>query len=175
MVSDSKCTDPVGMYLTPTSKLFRLKSGGILGTAGDDDAREVMQLLDQCKDQDDLPSKQQLADTKTEFSGLLYLPNKKLYQVDIYNHPEHPQVWAASVSELRAKFAGVGSGSPYAIGAMHHGATAQQAVKIACKLDAFCALPLQVMKPDVPKKKEPLVPRKRKKPESSSSSEEGSS
>lgn len=40
---------------------------------------------------------------------------------------------------------GVGSGSPYAIGALHAGATPQEAVEIACKLDVNTSGPIQVV------------------------------
>lgn len=39
---------------------------------------------------------------------------------------------------------GVGSGSDIALGALHAGADAKEAVEIACKISAFSSLPLQV-------------------------------
>ncbi len=43
-------------------------------------------------------------------------------------------------------FYAVGSGSLLAMGAMEHGASASQAVAIACKRDPYCRLPLMAMK-----------------------------
>ena len=40
-------------------------------------------------------------------------------------------------------FYGVGSGAPYALGALHHGASALEAVEIAAKASAFTAGPFQ--------------------------------
>lgn len=40
---------------------------------------------------------------------------------------------------------GVGSGSPYAIGALHAGATPKEAVEVACKLDVNTSGPIQIV------------------------------
>lgn len=43
-------------------------------------------------------------------------------------------------------FAAVGSGRKAALAAMHMGATAARACEIACKIDAYCALPVRTIK-----------------------------
>ncbi len=43
------------------------------------------------------------------------------------------------------KFYAVGSGAPYAMGAMERGASAIQAVRVACKWNAFCGGPVKWM------------------------------
>lgn len=45
-----------------------------------------------------------------------------------------------------AKFAAIGSGGPFAIAAMYAGASAVDAVKIACKIDTGSGLPVKTLK-----------------------------
>jgi 20S proteasome alpha/beta subunit len=40
MASDSRSTDDDGMHMTNCRKIFRLKNGALLGTAGDSDDRD---------------------------------------------------------------------------------------------------------------------------------------
>ena len=67
--------------------------------------------------------------------NVLILAGKKLYEADGVGRP----------IEVESKFYAIGSGAMAALGAMHHGATALQAAKIACKLDHNCGLPIQTM------------------------------
>jgi hypothetical protein len=68
------------------------------------------------------------------------------------------------------KFYAIGSGAKAALGAMHMGASAEQAVRIACKIDPYSALPLVVWTLSNPSKRvspkpsldsAPRIPRKR--------------
>ena len=141
LASDSQCTDNCGMYLTRTPKLFRLKGGALIGTAGDDDCREVMELFDNVKDENDFPSRGQMAATHTNFGGLLVLPNKAVYTIDIGYQELGERLggqWDGSITRIYGKYAIMGSGGSYAMGAMVSGASAVDAVKAACKLDSFC-------------------------------------
>lgn len=45
-----------------------------------------------------------------------------------------------------AKFFAIGSGAPYALGALYAGATAAEAVKIAAKIDTNTGLPVKTLK-----------------------------
>ncbi len=144
MAADSQCTDEWGMKLTDTDKIFRLHGGGLLGTAGDDDARELMELLDSSVTEATLPTREQLGDTHTEFLGLLWLPDDTLWYVSIsIRSDEYDAGWDGSVSRLKRPFAAVGSGQQFAYGAMAHGATAKEAIKVAAGFDIYTALPVQ--------------------------------
>ena len=48
-------------------------------------------------------------------------------------------------TKAKADFYAVGSGSQYALGAMEAGATAEEACRIACKLDPWTEEPIEVM------------------------------
>jgi hypothetical protein len=149
MAADSLCTTADGFKLTSTPKIFKLKGGGILGTAGDDDIREVMALLDNCKDEYDLPSRRDLGATQTDFNGLLYLPNKRLYYIiAVPPDKEAGTGWDGSVTEITAPYWAVGHGGDIALGAMAAGADAIDAIKAACHHSRFCELPVQVMNID---------------------------
>lgn len=51
----------------------------------------------------------------------------------------------ATIPRKDAFFA-IGCGAPYAIGAMAAGLSASRAVRIACRFDPYCALPVQTMR-----------------------------
>ena len=70
-----------------------------------------------------------------DFTALILTP-QGLFEADAYCRPE----------QVLDEFYAIGSGAAAAMGAMHHGATAQEAVEISCKIDIYSALPVQVMK-----------------------------
>jgi len=144
MAADSRCTDEFYMVLTDCQKIYRLSSGALLGTAGDDDARALLDALDSVHHETALPSRHELAELEIEFTGLLALPDDTLWQIEVeWVEREHEGHWSGSVSQIRFDFAAVGSGAHFAMGAMGHGATAEEAVEVATKFDIFSALPLQ--------------------------------
>jgi ATP-dependent protease HslVU (ClpYQ) peptidase subunit len=61
---------------------------------------------------------------------------------------------------VKDRFYAVGSGAKAALGAMHMGASAEQAAKIACKIDPYCALPVLAMSLGERPKKTASKPRK---------------
>jgi hypothetical protein len=136
-------------------KIKRLHSGALLGQAGDNDCRAMEQLLDKIKDPRKLPTKNELAATKDEFYGLLALPgNGGVWVVttgpvdeagwpvaDSHDNREEHGVWLAT---SMGGYAAVGSGSDYALAAMDAGASAKQAVEIACRRNIHCRPPVHV-------------------------------
>lgn len=135
-------------------KIKRLTSGALLGQAGDNDARAMEILLDKIKDPRKLPSKVELAATKDSFMGLLALPKGGVWVIasgpvdetgwpvaDTFDEREDLGVWPATTI---GGFAACGSGSDYALAAMHAGASAKLAVEIACKLNLSCRGPVHV-------------------------------
>ncbi len=59
-----------------------------------------------------------------------------LYEFDAY----------CTADKIIEPFYAIGSGAKAALGAMHAGATAEQAVEIACKVDPYTSGPVQVVK-----------------------------
>lgn len=52
-------------------------------------------------------------------------------------------------NHMRAEFVSEGSGSQVALGAMAHGASAEEAVRIACQFDGNSSLPLTILTHEV--------------------------
>jgi 20S proteasome alpha/beta subunit len=144
MAADSRCSDEYSMHLTTTRKIYRLKNGALLGTAGDDDARLIVELLSKSTPRK-LPSRQQLAETKTEFLGILVFPKGQVYVIDVRFQERFSDGsdWTGSVSQIEDDVVSVGHGQQYAYGALDLGHTPQEAVRVTCKRDTTCALPVQ--------------------------------
>lgn len=142
LAADSRCSQN-DIHVTNCRKIFKLKNGALLGTAGDDDDRDVRSVLAKCSPRK-MPSRQQLADTKTDFTGLLIFPKGHVFIISVeYTERENSGEWTACVSPVSDRMAAVGHGSDFAYGVMEHGGTAQEAVRAACKRDLTCALPVQ--------------------------------
>lgn len=131
-------------------KIKRLRSGALLGSAGDNDSRALETLLDTIKDPRKLPTRVQLAETKVEFMGLLALQSGGVWiistgKIDEQGFPVDDEedfgVWPATTM---GGYAAVGSGGDYALAAMdaHATVTAERAVEIACRRNVNCRLPV---------------------------------
>ena len=143
LAADSRCSDENSMHVTNCKKVFRLKNKALLGTAGDDDDRLVRELLGKATPRK-LPTRQQLADTKTQFMGVLVFPKGQVFLINIqmieYGNSGE---WTGAVSPIADDIVAVGHGSQFAYGAMEAGADPIRAVRAACKRDLTCALPVQ--------------------------------
>lgn len=146
MACDS-CWDYGGTQVVSAIKLHRLSSGALLGSAGDNDNRGIVSLLDKIKDPRKLPTRAQLAETKEEFIGLLAFPKGGVWVIsscatdengwvgrDEYDSGANDEagVWPAGTM---GGYAAVGSGGDYALAAMdaHTSVSAARACEIACR------------------------------------------
>ncbi len=152
--SGTMCSDSCWTYgdthIASLIKIKRLSSGALLGQAGDNDCRAIESLLDKIKDPRKLPSKVELSSCKDGFLGLLALPSNGGVWV-IATGPVTEAGWPTDDGEhgiwlatSMGGYAAVGSGSDIALGAMDAGATAKQAVEIACRRNINCRLPVHV-------------------------------
>jgi|SRR5579875_1141208 len=143
LAADSRCSDTYGMHLTSCQKVFRLKNGALLGTAGDSDDRDMRDLLAKSTPRK-LPTRGQLAELKMVFTGLLVFPRGQVFVVESY-HREFDSMgeWAGGIDPIRDPIVAVGCGAQYAYGAMEVGADPIKAVRAACRRDTACALPVQ--------------------------------
>jgi ATP-dependent protease HslVU (ClpYQ), peptidase subunit len=144
MAADSRCTDECGSFFTKTRKIDRLASGALLGKAGDTDAREVVALLSRATYRK-LPSRRELAETRTEFNGILAFPNGRVFYVGIEKAGDGDASWTGEVIEVEERMCAVGSGYQFALGAMAGGKTAKQAVEIACRYDSYSQAPVRIV------------------------------
>lgn len=163
LASDSRCSDEHSMHLTNCRKIFRLKNGALLGSAGDDDDRAVRELLAKASP-GKMPSRQQLADTKTNFEGIMVFPKGQVFVITIgVTEYANSDEWFGSITQITDEFVAVGHGQQYAYGVMEHGGSAIEAVRCACKRDLTCALPLQWESIDGRSKSQPAEPEKTKR------------
>jgi 20S proteasome alpha/beta subunit len=143
LAADSRCSDGHGMHLTNCKKVFRLKNKAILGTAGDSDDRAVRDLLGRATPRK-MPTREQLAALKCNFDGILVFPKGQVFVVSIdYEEHESDGEWCGSVDPISDNIVCVGHGAQFAYGALEAGADPLKAVRIACRRDTTCALPVQ--------------------------------
>lgn len=159
LAADSMETDSAGYFIRNCKKLYRLKSGGMLGEAGMSDNRAIVALFDNVKDEGDLPTRAELEATKSEGSYIVVLPDKSVYHIEIDEVDNYAR-FVAQVMPSKVGPCAVGHGADYAIAAMALGKDAVGAVKLACKYSAYCRGPINTMRlEDKPKEK---INRKRK-------------
>jgi hypothetical protein len=133
MAADSRIGDGES-HITRCQKIFLLPSGALIGEAGDADARPMRELLGDVKTARAMPPRQRIADMKCDFVGLLLLKNGELWRIESGRAKKHDD-WEGQLYEIKDKFAAIGSGSPYALGAMMAGANALKACTIAGHFD----------------------------------------
>lgn len=131
---------------TQMTKVRRLSSGALLGSAGDNDSRAIERLLDKCKTPQSLPDRSALMTIRCDYLGILVLPRGRVFKVAATHVSEAN--WDASfqedlgIWEVNAPFTSVGSGSRWAMGAMAAGKSALDAVRIACRFDLHSKAPV---------------------------------
>lgn len=76
---------------------------------------------------------------KPDLRALIIHPNGEVFLAD-------DSIWFSGPIEC-ATYA-IGSGGDFALGAMAMGASAKQAVYVACDLDVHCGAPVQTLEPD---------------------------
>lgn len=139
-------------------KIYRLKNGGLMGQAGDNDARDVAALFDSVKDPRTFPSRKELHEFRLDFLGLLVLPKGRVFKVSTTNQLLENCEDDIGIWEIMLPYAAIGSGHEIAIGAMSAGKSAAEAAAIACRHVTSCRPPIHTRPLEVPK------PKLRKKP-----------
>lgn len=142
MAADSRTTvhtEAGGSRLSRCEKLYRknvVMNGSpgptIIGTAGES-APGLIFVDWWGTGNDDLV--QRLIDGDADITVLI-LTEDGLFEADKYCRPE----------KILDEFWAVGSGAKAALAAMHMGATAEQAVEIACRIDPYSAPPVTSMR-----------------------------
>ena len=148
------CDSRWSSYGTQTASLIKIKrlsSGALLGQAGDNDARAIEQLLDKVKDPKKLPSRDELAATHCQFSGIIAFPRGGVYIVESARVNEAG--WVVTEDDEDAEsgvwpgtsmggYCAVGSGADLALAAMDAGASARVACEIAARRNIHCSAPI---------------------------------
>lgn len=139
MAADS-CWNDNGLITTLSNKIIRLKSGSLLGEAGDADSREMRLLLENATDPSGLPTRKDLLEVGLDYHGLLVLPDGSMWDVSVDLEKKD-----AGLYPVERTYYAVGCAKQIAIGAMWDGATAARAVEAACEFNTYCRLPVQVV------------------------------
>lgn len=142
MACDSCWTDCHGLAMTMKNKIVRLRSGALLGEAGDNDSREMVALLQDVKRAEDIPHASRLSEMKIDYVAVLLLPNGDVWMISVERDQTVEEAYHAGAWPLTRNGAACGSGGQIAIGAMCHGATAKEAVQIAASYDPNSKLPV---------------------------------
>lgn len=153
MACDS-CWATHGTQTVSAIKIFRLASGALLGSAGDNDSRALIELLNKVRDPKKLPSRADMAATRADFCGLIAFPRGGVWEIctgphDDAGYPVGDEAdygcWPATTM---GGYAAVGSGADCALAAMDVGphVTAKRAVEIACRRNIHCRLPVHVLR-----------------------------
>lgn len=124
------------------NKIIRLKSGALLGEAGDNDSRAVVKLLQNVKSFEQMPTALELADCRLDYAAIVLFPTGEMAQISIdwdasATVPYHAGTWL-----VNRGCTAVGSGAAVAIGAMRAGKSSREAVAIACEVEPNCKLPV---------------------------------
>lgn len=137
------------------NKIIRLKSGALFGLCGSNDVRPIIRMLENVKTEKQMPSYEDLAAVRISGMYLLALPNRRVYKFQttaLAADSWEEETQDIGMWRIELPFVAIGSGSEIAIGAMAHGASAQQAVRAACRFDINSRLPVHTHKLDATRK-----------------------
>lgn len=133
LAGDQRVTEGSSVMPGSQRKVWKLRSGWLVGGCGT--LADLMRFRDWVKEfsiGDPRPLK-----VSTSFSGIMITPEGLVYIYEDANVIEVPS---------DAKFYAIGSGHQAALGALYMGATAKQAVEIACKVDTGSGGDVHVVK-----------------------------
>lgn len=134
MASDGRMTDETSIFSNKVTKVYRLKDGSLLGLAGDAAYQDILELFNKKG-----LTIRKLANLQIDFSGIWAKQDGTVWTVEVSAPKDKDQDrWTALLFEVKESFLAIGSGAPYALGAMERGASAEQAVKVAIKYDSAC-------------------------------------
>jgi ATP-dependent protease HslVU (ClpYQ) peptidase subunit len=138
--SDGSEGDYGGVITNLQNKLIRLPSGALYGGAGSTDERALVQLLGNVRTVKKMPPASELEKQEYDsLKALVVLPDMSVWLIE--GGPG-----GNGVEPVNQEFASIGCGGPIAIGAFARGATAEQAVRIACKWNVYCRPPVHTLK-----------------------------
>lgn len=129
MAADTGCFND-GLYEGEVEKIWALSDVGILGCCGEYGA--VLKVVEWLENGGEPGSKPRLS-RDSEFTGLLVNRKNEVFHYQISLRP----------LRIDAGFHAIGSGRKIAVGALAAGASAEQAIKIACRYDRMSMEPVR--------------------------------
>lgn len=135
------------LVLSTCKKLFRMKSGALIGTAGDGDHRKLLKMLNNVRVEKDFPSHDILKEVEQDIEFLIILPNKQVFDLAL-DPPKKgaDDDWIVNLDEIEGGYAAIGSGRYSAITALDLGFTAREAVEAGIRRDIYSGPPIRTMR-----------------------------
>jgi len=143
LASDGRVTEENAIFSNRHQKIFRLKSGGLIASAGDAGGEDLVEFLNKLKKP--LPSHKQLTSLEFEFTALWIKPDGQVWVLEAARDKE-TQKYTAGIFDIKDPYIAIGSGAAWAMGAMERGASAEQGVKTAIRFDNNCGGTIQKVK-----------------------------
>jgi len=130
-----------------TTKIAKLENGFLYGSSGDNDDRDLKKLISRMRpkvnlDVEDFPSTRALRELELNSITAMVIFKQKIFIISIDTSEEGEGVGVFCPTH---PFYAIGSGRDLAFGAMEAGASAFDAVKIACKYDLNCEGPIHTL------------------------------
>lgn len=119
---------------------------GLFAAAGEGDSRAVDALGRSITGPELLPTTEELLALDVDQHMLFAFNDGRLFMMA--TGKKGIECWVEEVSGVG--YAAIGSGAPFALGAMAAGATAERAAKIACEFDTASGLPVYMFHLDPP-------------------------
>lgn len=142
MASDSCWTDTNAVAGTLKNKITRLRSGALLGEAGDNDSRACVKALQNVKSFDQMPTAKKLAACQVDYAAIMLFPDGTMAQIAIEKEGTSQDSYKAQAFPVNRGMTAVGSGATLAIGFMGAGKSAAEAVAFAAEWDNATRLPV---------------------------------
>lgn len=121
-----------GRRVASVKKIVRSEDGNLAGSAGDaSDCGAFRSWIAAGGPKETIPK---LSNEDGDFDAIMVTPDRRMFMLDGSLLP----------IPFDAPFCAIGSGAPIAIGAMHMGATAEQAVEAAIAHNCYCHGPIQI-------------------------------
>lgn len=129
MAADSGCFNN-GLYEGEVDKIWVMPDVGVMACCGEYGA--ILKVVEWLKDGAQ-PNRKPRLSKESQFAGLLITPEGEVLHYQIGLRP----------LRIVADFHAIGSGRQIAVGAMAAGASAEQAVQIACHYDRISMAPVK--------------------------------
>lgn len=126
------------------TKIRRFGTGALYGGSGGADDRALVAVLAKVRKEADFPTAKFLREnvfTNEELNCLFVLPDGKIWT--LYGGPQDSD--PVGVCPITLPYWAGGCGAEFALGAMHQGASAKEAVQAACFHSVFCKPPVHAL------------------------------
>lgn len=150
MACDSCWTDTNWVAGTLKNKITRLKSGALLGEAGDNDSRAVVKLLQNVKSFAQMPDAKKLATCPVDYAAVILFPGGEMAQITIEKEDNAGNNYKAQAFTVNRGMTAVGSGAQLALGFMGAGKSAAEAVAFAAEWDPNSKAPVHDFTCEIP-------------------------